>query len=83
MGMKLDSGGSYWKYRLLGYDDSGTPMEIVTDLLIRYSVLGYLVFNAWQGYNWNLFGYNIFLYTGLLAFLIIVIDVILDEEEAG
>ena len=67
--------------RLLGYNQGDSNTSIVSQSLIRIALVGYLVFNAWQGYNWDLFGYNIFLLVGIVGLILIIVEVVQEEME--
>ena len=64
----------------LGLDAKEGLLASISLMLIRVSLAGYLVFDAWLGYHYVYFGYNLFLWIGLGAIGVIFIEGMLEEE---
>ena len=66
---------------LLGLDAKGGLHANISLMLIRVSLAGYLVFDAWLGYHYVYFGYNLFLWMGIGAIALIVLEAAFDERQ--
>tara|TARA_B100000575_G_C22776450_1_gene460672 strand:- start:334 stop:564 length:231 start_codon:yes stop_codon:yes gene_type:complete len=74
-----------WKGRILGYDENGTPIEITSDLLIRYSIGAYLAIALFGDDNhYYIMNYNLFFLTGMvglsIAIYLGIMDVVKEEK---
>ena len=65
----------------LGLDAKGGIHANISLMLIRVSIAGYLVFDAWLGYHYVYFGYNLFLWIGLSAIVSIILEAALEEDD--
>ena len=65
----------------LGLDAKGGLHANISLMLIRVSLAGYLVFDAWLGYHYVYFGYNLFFWIFIGAIVSIGLEAALEEEE--
>jgi uncharacterized membrane protein len=67
-------------HRLTGYNINGSNIENVSNILIRWAIVGYLVFAIWFEHIYIL-GYNIFLFIGIAGVIVVFIEVTMEEKE--